>query len=53
MGIGLEQADTLIRATLHIDPTILSDDEWIYQAVQAVWMEDYRVNRMAKLFAKE
>lgn len=47
-GIGLFEADALIRAVLHLDPSELTDSQWVYYTLQAIWMESYRVGQIGK-----
>lgn len=42
----------LIRANFHIDPTLLSDDQWAMLFQQAVWLENFRLTNTAKILAQ-
>lgn len=42
----------LIRANFHINPEELDDEKWAMLFQQAVWIESYRLENMAKILAK-
>lgn len=42
----------LIRANFHTDPETLDDDQWAMLFQQAIWIENFRLENMAKILAK-
>ncbi|MCH5243408.1 MAG: hypothetical protein J1F29_00720 [Lentimicrobiaceae bacterium] len=44
------EGDALLRADFGIDPSILSDEEWVIRLQQALWLEYYRVNLIGRIF---
>lgn len=42
----------LIRANFHTDPETLDDDQWAMLFQQAIWVENFRLENMAKILAK-
>lgn len=48
---GMLQGDALIMANFHIDPGAVEPEKWAKLFAQAVWLENYRLNNLAKLLA--
>ncbi len=42
----------LIRANFGTDPETLTDERWAMLFQQAVWLENFRLENMAKILAK-
>lgn len=42
----------LIRANFHTDPETLDDHQWAMLFQQAIWIENFRLENMAKILAK-
>ncbi len=42
----------LIRANFNTDPETLDDDQWAMLFQQAIWIENFRLENMAKILAK-
>lgn len=42
----------LIRANFGIDPAALSDENWAMLFQQAVWLENFRLENMARILAQ-
>ena len=47
----LMQAEALIRANLHLDTALLNSDEWARAFAEALWLENYRLQNIARLLA--
>lgn len=42
----------LIRANFHMEPETLDDEKWALLFQQAVWIENFRLENMARILAK-
>ncbi len=42
----------LIRANFNTDPETLDDNQWAMLFQQAIWIENFRLENMAKILAK-
>lgn len=42
----------LIRANFRIDPDTLGEEEWAMLFQEAVWVENFRLENMAKILVK-
>lgn len=42
----------LIRANFHTDPNTLTDEEWAMLFQQAVWIENFRLEGLAKVLGR-
>ncbi len=42
----------LIRANFHNDPNTLTDEEWAMLFQQAVWIENFRLEGLAKVLGR-
>ena len=46
---GFLKGCALIRSNLHIDPLAGSDEDWAANYAQALWLEDWRLDRQRKM----
>ncbi|MFI3296893.1 MAG: hypothetical protein R3Y59_04610 [bacterium] len=43
------KGEALIRANLHIDPSVMESEEWGKSYTQALWLEQMRLKNFADL----
>ncbi|MDE7148901.1 MAG: hypothetical protein K2O01_00590 [Bacteroidales bacterium] len=47
------EGDALLRAAFGVDPSVLSDAEWVSCVQQALWLEYFRVNLIGRVFTPQ